>query len=208
MNCIAKYFRDVWFVRVRFCKYICEYDAVMILSKYLRRMDDRQNQIFPCRFLDAPLLFRMSLWIFSITAAVIFFAIGGHAAVYVFGCVYALIPVLCEYTMYCMRTKSRICLTADGWIIVKYWSYKRKTYPVSEIESVHVVDFDTDIPDKRMKDYMLPVSMGRGGDMVPNQGVLVFFKRSWFKSVRPVFFNMADSESFAAALSRTVSKNC
>lgn len=164
-------------------------------------MDDKQNQIFPCRFLDVPLPLRMFIWILTIPMAVVFFVIGdGQAGVYIFGCVYVLIPIVWEYLMYGVRKKSYICLTADDEIIVKYWPGRRATYPVSEIESVYVVDFDAGISDKLMKDYMLPLSLGRGGEIVPKQGVLVFFKRKWFKSVRPVFFNPTNPAAFAAAL--------
>ncbi len=164
-------------------------------------MYDKQNQIFPCRFLDVPFPLRMFIWIITISMAVVLFVIGGHVCVYILGYVYVLMPFVWEYMMYGVRTKSYICLTADDEIVVKYWPGRLAKYPVSEIESIHVVDFDAGISDKLMKDYMLPISLGRGGEIVPKQGVLVFFKRKWFKSVRPVFFNPTNPAALSAALS-------
>lgn len=115
-------------------------------------------------------------------------------------------PIYWSAIIHQIRTKSFIYLT-DNEIVVKVWGRREKTFPINEIEAVEIVDFDKDVVDKRMKYYTLPVSFGRGGDIIPNRGVLVFFKKKWIKSVHPVFFNPADSERFANALNELSAAN-
>lgn len=98
-----------------------------------------------------------------------------------------------------IRKKSVIELT-DNDIVVKRWPCRHKSFPIDKIESVHVVDFDMDCVDKQTKDYMLPMSMGMV-ELYPRKGVIVFFDRNWIKSIRPVFFNAANPDLFAAVLS-------
>jgi hypothetical protein len=103
-----------------------------------------------------------------------------------------------------MRTRSIIELV-DNEIVVRGWIRFRKSFPVDKIESIRVVDFDTDKVDKLTNDYMLARPMRRV-NLCPRKGVIVFFERKWIKSVRPVFFNAADPDQFANALSEASGK--
>lgn len=82
---------------------------------------------------------------------------------------------------------------------------RKVSYPIDKIESIQVVDFDTDVVDKQTQDYMLPVAMGKV-DLYPRKCVIVFFERKWIKSVRPVFFNPANPELFAQTLAEISGK--
>ena len=116
-----------------------------------------------------------------------------------------LIPLWFEFGIYMIRTRSFIELTDNNEIVARRWMCRHKSYPVDRIESIHVVDFDKNKTDKLMRDYVLPMPMGKVS-LYPSKGVIVFFDRKWIKSVRPVFFNAADSEQFAMVLAKKSGK--
>lgn len=165
-------------------------------------MKETQEQVFPCNFSDAKLSSRLFIWTLSIVYAVAILSASHNIAILlILGISVLLLPVIWEIMLYYIRTKSYILLTPDNEIALKVWSRRIKSYPIDHIERICVVDFDSDITDKLMKDYAFPVSFGRGGDdLIPDKGVLIFFQRRYIKSVRPVFFNPSDPELLADAL--------
>lgn len=116
----------------------------------------------------------------------------------IFALLYMLIPLWFEFGIYMVRTRSSLELS-NGEIIVRRWLRRHQTFPIDKVESIHIVD-TKNLTDKRMKDYRLPISMGRV-NLYPTEGVLVFFDRKWIKSVQPILFNPADLNQFAKALS-------
>ena len=68
-----------------------------------------------------------------------------------------------------------------------------------------VVDFDKYNVTANMKSFVFPVAFSQGaGDIIPQVGVLVFFKRSYIKSVYPIFFNPSDPALFAKTLTERI----
>lgn len=165
-------------------------------------MKETQEQVFPCNFSDAKLSSRLFIWTLSIVYAVAILSASHNITILlILGISVLLLPVIWEIMLYYIRTQSYILLTPDNEIALKVWSRRINSYPIDHIERICVVDFDSDITDKLMKDYAFPVSLGRGGDdLIPDKGVLIFFQRRYIKSVRPVFFNPSDPELLADAL--------
>lgn len=94
---------------------------------------------------------------------------------------------------------SRIIITDDNNLIVHIFGYKDVVYPISEIISIEEIDF-TDKEVKRKCYWSYPVAIGRGGNILPDQGVIIRFNRHWYKSSIPVFLNPDDSERFIQAI--------
>lgn len=163
--------------------------------------------IFKCYYTDAPLFDRFSIWGFSFVMIIVMALIPSAGSIYpmlVFALICMLIPLWFEFMVHMIRTRSAIELT-DNEIVVRRWGCRHVSFPIDKIESISVVDFDTDSVDKLTQDYLLPMSMGRV-NLYPQKGVIVFFDRKWIKSVRPIFFNAADPDEFAMALSEKSGK--
>ncbi len=163
--------------------------------------------IFKCYYTDAPLFDRFSIWGFSFVMIIVMALIPSAGRIYpmlVFALICMLIPLWFEFMVHMIRTRSAIELT-DNEIVVRRWGCRHVSFPIDKIESISVVDFDTDSVDKLTQDYLLPMSMGRV-NLYPQKGVIVFFDRKWIKSVRPIFFNAADPDEFAMALSEKSGK--
>lgn len=122
-----------------------------------------------------------------------------HIALLVMGIFLLLLPVGLELQLYYIRKKSYICLTSDE-IIVNVWSRKTIRYPLSQVEKVQTVDFDNDPSAPDINHYRLPLAFGRGGEIIPSCGVLLYFNRAYLKSVLPIFFWPADPDIFADTL--------
>lgn len=158
-------------------------------------------KVFECYYTDAPRFDRIFVWGMCIGIMVALILIPKNGNIYpflFFGLLYMLIPLWFEIMVHMIRTKSYIALI-DNEIVVKRWMCRKVSFPIDKIESVRVVDFDTDVVDKQTKDYRLPMAMGRV-NLYPQKGVIVFFDRKWIKSVQPIFFNPADPERFAQDL--------
>lgn len=175
-------------------------------------MPDQSNphKVFKCYYTDAPLSDRIFVWTMSVCMIIVLITFasssktGNKCLAVIFVMLYMFIPLWFEYGIYMMRTRSIIELV-DNEIVVRGWIRFRKSFPVDKIESIRVVDFDTDKVGKLTNDYMLARPMGRV-NLCPRKGVIVFFERKWIKSVRPVFFNAADPDQFANALSEASGK--
>lgn len=175
-------------------------------------MPDHSNshKVFKCYYTDAPLFDRSMVWGMSVCVIIVLIALassfktGNKGIAVFFVLLYMLIPIWFELVIYMTKRKGFIELI-DNQIVFRAWMRSRKSFPVDKIERIQVVDFDTDCVDKLTKDYMLPTPMGRVS-LYPQKGVIVFFERKWIKSVRPVFFNAADPDQFAGALSEASGK--
>ena len=143
-------------------------------------MEDLNNVIeFKSNFLDMPYQ-RLIVWVMGcVFGFILVWLSHGHIVLILCGIVLLLMPLLFEYQTYNIRNKSFIYIK-DNTIEVKVWSRRAKTYPI---------------------DFVFPVAFGQGGgDIIPQVGVLVFFKRSYIKSVYPIFFNPSDPALFAKTL--------
>lgn len=160
---------------------------------------NENHRVFRCNYTDAPLYDRISVWGLCIGVAVaLVLSVSNITLVAIFTLLYMLIPLWFEFGIYMVRTRSSLELT-DGEIIVRRWLRRHQSFPIDKVESIHIVD-TKNLTDKRIKDYRLPISMGRV-NLYPTEGVLVFFDRKWIKSVQPILFNPADLNQFAKALS-------
>lgn len=162
---------------------------------------------FKCYYTDAPLFDRVSIWTFCSVMIIVMALIHRSGSIYpvlTFDLIFMLIPLWFEFMVHMIRTRSVIELT-DSEIVVRRWLCRQVSFPLDKIASISVVDFDTDSVDKLTRDYMLPMAMGRV-NLYPQKGVIVFFERKWIKSVRPIFFNAADPDGFAMALSEKSGK--
>lgn len=99
-------------------------------------------------------------------------------------------------------TSSYLSLTVDGSMEVHIWKRKKVVYPVSEIEWICDVNDKDEL--SRFKYWTYPVSFGRGGDILPDRGVIVRFNRQWSKSAMLVLFNPVDRKAF---ISELISRN-
>ena len=168
-------------------------------------MEDLNNVIeFKSNFLDMPYQ-RLIVWVMGcVFGFILVWLSHGHIVLILCGIVLLLMPLLFEYQTYNIRNKSFIYIK-DNTIEVKVWSRRAKTYPIDCIEKVMVVDFDKDDVTANMKSFVFPVAFGQGGgDIIPQVGVLVFFKRSYIKSVYPIFFNPSDPALFAKTLTERI----
>ncbi len=170
-------------------------------------IEKNNSEIFKCHYTDASRYDRIFVWSMGIGFMVIFILLPHNGNIYpflIFGLISMLIPIWFEFMVHKIRTKSYIELI-DNKIVFKRWMCRKVSYPIDKIESIQVVDFDTDVVDKQTQDYMLPVAMGKV-DLYPRKCVIVFFERKWIKSVRPVFFNPANPELFAQTLAEISGK--
>ncbi len=94
-------------------------------------------------------------------------------------------------------TKSFYELSEDG--MLKCWSRGkvRRAYPIKEIKSIE----RTNVAGKKKSYFSYPILYQRSGrDIIPGDGVMIFFNRKWYKSVIPVFFNPGDLDGFISAI--------
>lgn len=103
-----------------------------------------------------------------------------------------------------LRRRSYIELTDDNIIVFRLRGFKPAAYPVAEIEKIAPVDFASEEGHKLKRECMFPIE--KGNSMMPESGVLIYFRRQWIKSVRPVFFNPADTGAFIHAVTERVDR--
>lgn len=99
------------------------------------------------------------------------------------------------YYTHRVMTRSSITVTADGTLTVKLPWHRSVSYPVSKILQAYEVNLDN-----HDKHWTYPVGLGRGGDILPTEGVMLKLERSYLKSVLPVFVNPDDSTAFINCL--------
>ncbi|MDE6094765.1 MAG: hypothetical protein K2G52_01085 [Muribaculaceae bacterium] len=171
------------------------------ILKHKNMIDKNDIMKFDCNFTDAPRFDRIFVWSECTVLMFILIICRQKDNIYpflFFGLLFMLIPLWFEFSVHMVRTKSYIELI-DNKIVFKGWMCRKASFPIDKIESVRVVDFDTDVVDKLTRDYRLPVAMGRV-NLYPQKGVIIFFERKWIKSVQPILFNPIDPEQFAHAL--------
>ncbi len=101
------------------------------------------------------------------------------------------------YSNKSILTKSYFELSEDG--MLKCWSRGkvRRAYPIEEIKSIE----RTNVAGKKKSYFSYPILYQRSGrDIIPGDGVLIYFNRKWYKSVIPVFFNPEDIDGFIDAI--------
>ena len=168
-------------------------------------MDNLSNGLeFRCNFVKEPLT-QLIVWLLGFVSGFAFIlAAHGFIGIVLCGLCLIALPFWWEYQTYNFRHKSFIFIK-DNVIEIKVWSRRAKTYPIDCIEKVMVVDFDKDEVTSVMKCCVFPVAFGyAGGDIIPKVGVLIFFKRSYLKSVYPIFFNPSDPDLFAKTLTERI----
>lgn len=156
-----------------------------------------QERVFHCNFLSTPLSSRFFNWVAALAFEVVILCNTHDLKIIIPFCTAILLfPLSWEVSLHYIREKSCIKLT-ENEIIVSIWIRKVKSYQVQYIEQIEIVDLNSDKWGKYFKDSLYPIGFGRGGDgLIPPTGVLVFFRREYIKSVRPIFLNPSDPELF------------
>ncbi len=101
------------------------------------------------------------------------------------------------YTNKSIVTKSFFEISEDG--ILKCWVSGKlyKSYPIKEIKSIERTNEEGKT--KHHCSYTM-VYNSKGRDIIPGDGVMIYFNRKWYKSVMPVFFNPEDIDGFISAI--------
>lgn len=178
--------------------YICIGINNRIIPLY---MDSSQNKTFTCLWTGTRLQIYFVL-VFGVFYAGTMIWLAFRTHVWILYCLGGgMVALLCVLLWLFRQSviKSRYVVTTDGYLEARYYGRKTVRYPIAEIEWVRIID-DDNRHSALPRYFTYPVSFGRGGDIVPETGVLVSFNRQWYKSVCPVLFHPIDSEGLMQAL--------